>query len=279
MWRPRRSSRSCIRHTLAARARPRHATAPVGSARAEPDVPVPVCSASDRWRATLAALRAPAAGVPLRAARPGPLLHRDRRGLRRPAVQLRRPRRVRSCSTSAGAPATSATPSGRPGATYYALDADVGELAGLGEIAPGTVIGSGMDLPFADGSVDICYSSNVLEHVSDPWRMADEMLRVTRPRRDCVFISYTVWFGPVGRARDGALALPGRGARPPALRPRARPRAQEQVRRVAVPGHRRAPAWRWARAPDGDQVVDVAPALQPALVALAPPRPAACERW
>ena len=66
------------------------------------------------------------------------------------------------------------------GATYFSLDADVGELAGLGDIAQGTVVGSGMDLPFADGSVDICYSSNVLEHVSDPWRMADEMLRVTR---------------------------------------------------------------------------------------------------
>ena len=37
------------------------------------------------------------------------------------------------------------------GATYLALDADVGELAGLGEIAAGTVIGSGMQLPFRDG--------------------------------------------------------------------------------------------------------------------------------
>ena len=83
------------------------------------------------------------------------------------------------------------------GATYYALDADVGELSGLGEIAPGTVIGSGMQLPFADGAVDVCYSSNVLEHVPDPWRMAEEMVRVTR-RGGIVFLSYTVWFGPWG---------------------------------------------------------------------------------
>nr|WP_280633747.1 class I SAM-dependent methyltransferase [Nocardioides sp. 503] len=83
------------------------------------------------------------------------------------------------------------------GATYLALDADAGELAGLGEIASGTVIGSGMQLPFADGSVDICYSSNVLEHVSDPWRMAQEMVRVTRPG-GLVYLSYTVWFGPWG---------------------------------------------------------------------------------
>ncbi|WP_227463538.1 class I SAM-dependent methyltransferase [Nocardioides lijunqiniae] len=83
------------------------------------------------------------------------------------------------------------------GATYLALDADAGELAGLGEIASGTVIGSGMQLPFADDSVDVCYSSNVLEHVSDPWLMAEEMVRVTRPG-GLVYLSYTVWFGPWG---------------------------------------------------------------------------------
>ncbi len=83
------------------------------------------------------------------------------------------------------------------GATYFALDSDVGELAGLGGIALGTVIGSGMALPFRDGCADVCYSSNVLEHVSDPWLMADEMLRVTRSG-GTAFISYTVWFGPWG---------------------------------------------------------------------------------
>lgn len=83
------------------------------------------------------------------------------------------------------------------GATYFALDSDVGELSGLGGIESGTVIGSGMQLPFGDGTVDVCYSSNVLEHVSDPWQMADEMLRVTRPG-GTVFISYTVWYGPWG---------------------------------------------------------------------------------
>ena len=86
---------------------------------------------------------------------------------------------------------------GRAGATYYALDADVGELSGLGDIAEGTVIGSGMELPFKDEAFDVCYSSNVLEHVPDPWRMAEEMLRVTRPG-GVVFLSYTVWFGPWG---------------------------------------------------------------------------------
>ena len=83
------------------------------------------------------------------------------------------------------------------GASYVALDSDVGELAGAGAIGAGTVIGSCMELPFADGAVDVCYSSNVLEHVPDPWRMAAEMVRVTRPG-GLVFISYTTWFGPWG---------------------------------------------------------------------------------
>jgi SAM-dependent methyltransferase len=83
------------------------------------------------------------------------------------------------------------------GATYFALDADVGELAGTGRIAEGTVVGSGLRLPFADGSVDVAYSSNVLEHVEDPWLMAEEMLRVTKPG-GLVFLSYTVWYGPWG---------------------------------------------------------------------------------
>jgi SAM-dependent methyltransferase len=83
------------------------------------------------------------------------------------------------------------------GASYFSLDADVGELSGLGRTSHGTVVGSGMQLPFGDGAVDVCYSSNVLEHVAEPWRMADEMVRATRPG-GLTFISYTVWFGPWG---------------------------------------------------------------------------------
>jgi SAM-dependent methyltransferase len=83
------------------------------------------------------------------------------------------------------------------GATYLSLDSDVGELAGSGQVAEGSVLGSGMALPFRSGSFDVCYSSNVLEHVSEPWRMAEEMLRVTRPG-GVAFVSYTVWYGPWG---------------------------------------------------------------------------------
>jgi SAM-dependent methyltransferase len=84
------------------------------------------------------------------------------------------------------------------GATYVGLDADAGELSLHGRDVPeGTVLGSGLALPFRDGAVDVCYSSNVLEHVPEPERMADEMVRVTRPG-GVVFLSYNNWLAPNG---------------------------------------------------------------------------------
>lgn len=80
------------------------------------------------------------------------------------------------------------------GATYFAVDSDLGELSGRGEPVPGTIQASGMELPVRDGAVDVCFSSNVLEHVPHPWRMADELVRVTRPG-GTVFLSYTGWWG------------------------------------------------------------------------------------
>ncbi len=84
------------------------------------------------------------------------------------------------------------------GARYTPLDADAGELALHGRVPlPGTVIGDGQALPFRDDAFDLVYSSNVGEHVPDPWRMGDEMLRVCRPG-GVVFYSYTLWYGPWG---------------------------------------------------------------------------------
>lgn len=84
------------------------------------------------------------------------------------------------------------------GATYVPVDVDAGEMRLHGrKPGPLTVQGSGMALPVRTGSVDICYSSNVLEHVPRPWTMTDEMVRVTRPG-GIVLVSYTLWYGPWG---------------------------------------------------------------------------------
>lgn len=82
------------------------------------------------------------------------------------------------------------------GAAYIACDLDVGELARRGG-GWGAVAGRAQALPFADRSVDVAFSSNVLEHVPDPQLMCAEMIRVTRPG-GLVVLSFTNWLSPWG---------------------------------------------------------------------------------
>ena len=83
------------------------------------------------------------------------------------------------------------------GATYVGLEPDAGEMAARGKPEPGTIRASGEALPVRTASVDVCYSSNVLEHVRSPWTMTAEMVRVTRPG-GTVFLSFTPWWSPWG---------------------------------------------------------------------------------
>ena len=78
------------------------------------------------------------------------------------------------------------------GARYVALDADPAELRTRPAIAA-----RGEQLPLADRSVDVCFSSNVVEHVPAPWRFADELVRVTRSG-GLVVLAYTNWLSPWG---------------------------------------------------------------------------------
>jgi SAM-dependent methyltransferase len=78
------------------------------------------------------------------------------------------------------------------GARYVALDADPAELRTRPAIAA-----RGERLPLADRSVDVCFSSNVVEHVPAPWRFADELVRVTRSG-GLVVLAYTNWLSPWG---------------------------------------------------------------------------------
>ncbi len=82
----------------------------------------------------------------------------------------------------------------RAGASYIGVELDVSsdlpaEIFGL--------CASGEALPIRSGSVDLAYSSNVIEHLRRPWLMADELARVTRPG-GTIFISFTPWFSPWG---------------------------------------------------------------------------------
>jgi SAM-dependent methyltransferase len=80
------------------------------------------------------------------------------------------------------------------GASYIGLEVDEPTDAPAESFA---VRGSGVALPFRSAAVDVAYCSNVLEHVADGWRMADELVRVTRPG-GTIFLSFTPWFSPWG---------------------------------------------------------------------------------
>lgn len=105
-----------------------------------------------------------------------------------------------------GGPGYFATAFTDAGWNYIGVEPDPSEMhaAGrAGEGGPGAFVrASGLALPFADGSVDVCLSSNVAEHVAQPWLLGAEMLRVTRPG-GLAILSYTVWLGPFGGHETG----------------------------------------------------------------------------
>ena len=61
----------------------------------------------------------------------------------------------------------------------------------------GAVVADGYWLPVRDGTADVVFSSNVLEHVPDPMGLIEEMIRATRPG-GLVYLSYTNWYSPWG---------------------------------------------------------------------------------
>jgi SAM-dependent methyltransferase len=85
----------------------------------------------------------------------------------------------------------------RAGARTVLVDADIDEIRLHGRRAPGAVVGLAEKAPLADASVDLAFSSNLLEHVRDLGATADQIARVVRPGGHVV-LSYTIWFGPWG---------------------------------------------------------------------------------
>ncbi|BBY58735.1 class I SAM-dependent methyltransferase [Mycolicibacterium sarraceniae] len=114
-----------------------------------------------------------------------------------------------------GGPGYFATAFTDAGWHYIGVEPDPSEMHAAEQTrraGPGTFVrASGMALPFADGSVDVCLSSNVAEHVPQPWQLGAEMLRVTRPG-GLAILSYTVWLGPFGGHEMGLTHYLG-GAR------------------------------------------------------------------
>ena len=82
------------------------------------------------------------------------------------------------------------------GATYLGCDVDAGDFAHQTESSL-AVACVGQRLPFRTGSIDVAFSSNVLEHVPDPEAVCRELVRVTRPGGIAV-ASFTNWLSPWG---------------------------------------------------------------------------------
>ncbi|WP_254715581.1 class I SAM-dependent methyltransferase [Actinomadura sp. NAK00032] len=147
------------------------------------------------------------------------------------------------------------------GARCAGIDHDFGELVAHGPGRSSRLVASALALPFRADAADVCFSSNVLEHVSDPWRMAGEMVRVTRPG-GTVFLSFTNWLSPWGGHETSPWHYLGgdraarwyerRTGRPP------KNRYGHNLHPVSV-----ASALAWARGRDDVRVLDALPRYHP----------------
>lgn len=79
------------------------------------------------------------------------------------------------------------------GASYLPIDLD----AGAPSLAFGGAAADAKLLPFADNTMDVTFSSNLIEHVPHPTAVANELVRVTKPG-GLIFIAYTNWLSPWG---------------------------------------------------------------------------------
>lgn len=79
------------------------------------------------------------------------------------------------------------------GASYLPMDLDPEATS----LAHDGVAADASQLPLATASIDVAFSSNLIEHVREPSVVADELVRVTRPG-GLIFIAYTNWWSPWG---------------------------------------------------------------------------------
>jgi SAM-dependent methyltransferase len=147
------------------------------------------------------------------------------------------------------------------GSRYVWVEPGLGELSGRHEPSPGMVLASGMALPFGTSSVDVCYSSNVLEHVPAPWVMADEMVRVTKAG-GLVFCSLTLWWSPWGGHETSPWHLLG-GERAALRFERTRGRPPKNRFGESLFAVRATAALRWAKQVDGAELVAAIPRYHP----------------
>jgi len=83
------------------------------------------------------------------------------------------------------------------GARAVTAEYDVEQMNEHGRTIIDGIMADGCDLPIATGSVDVSYSSNVLEHVESYQRMLAEMVRVVC-QGGVIYLTFTNWLSPWG---------------------------------------------------------------------------------
>jgi len=115
---------------------------------------------------------------------------------------------------------------------------------------------SGEALPLRSHSIDVAYSSNVVEHLRRPWVMTDELVRVVKPG-GTIFVSFTPWLSPWGGHETAPFHyVSGRYARRRYIRRNGREPKNRYGETLF--GYRVSDALRWANAqPDADLVAAI----------------------
>jgi SAM-dependent methyltransferase len=149
----------------------------------------------------------------------------------------------------------------KAGSRAFCVDADAGELSGSGRPARDSILGSALDLPLADRRVDVSFSSNVLEHVPEPERMLDEMVRVTKSG-GLVFCAFTNWLSPWGGHETSPWHYAG-GERAARIYERRHGNPPKNVYRRSLYPVSIARVLRWAHAQTEADLIDATPRYLP----------------
>lgn len=144
------------------------------------------------------------------------------------------------------------------GARYISLELDVPTDL-IAEAS--TIRGSGEHIPLRSESIEIAYSSNVIEHVERPWAMADEMVRVTAPG-GLVYLSFTPWLSPWGGHETAPWHLLG-GTYARRRYARHNGRQPKNAYGETLFGYRAGDLVRWARGNDDVEIVTMLPRYHP----------------
>lgn len=149
----------------------------------------------------------------------------------------------------------------RRGATSVVVDADIDEIRLHGRQTAGSVVARAERAPLRDGSVDLAFSSNLLEHVEDLGAVCDQMLRVVRPGGHAV-LSYTIWLGPWGGHETSPWHLLG-GHRAARRYERKHGRPPKNVYGVSMYPASVKDGLRWLRSRPDLEVLDLRPRYLP----------------